>query len=74
MDDSWEMDDVPDLLVVKENKERELKLLEERRLVEESDKCLIDDLFSDSTKPILQEPIHNIQPNNLQTKKSKKYN
>jgi len=45
-DDDWETTEIPDLQVSIKNKERELKLLEERKLVEEADKALTEELFS----------------------------
>ena len=46
-EDDWENTVIPDLLVSIQNKERELKLLEERKLVEEADLALSEELFND---------------------------
>lgn len=53
-DDDWENNDTPEFFInlqeTIKNRERELKLLEERRLVEESDQSLADDLFNNTDK------------------------
>ncbi len=59
-DDDWETTEIPDLQVSIKNKERELKLLEERKLVEEADRALTEELFSGKQKHIdldLLEPV-----------------
>jgi hypothetical protein len=43
-EDDWE-NTIPDLLVSIQNKERELKLLEERKLMEDADLALAEELF-----------------------------
>lgn len=49
-DEDWETTEIPDLItnlqVSMKNKERELKLLEERKLMEEADLALAEELFS----------------------------
>ena len=49
-EDDWENIEVPDLQVSIENKQRELKLLEERKLMEEADLALAEELFVEQTK------------------------
>jgi hypothetical protein len=44
-EDDWENTEIPDLLVSIQNKERELKLLEERKLMEDADLALAEELF-----------------------------
>jgi hypothetical protein len=44
-EDDWENTEIPDLLVSIKNKERELKLLEERKLMEDADLALAEELF-----------------------------
>ena len=44
-EDDWENTDIPDLLVSIQNKERELKLLVERKLMEDADLDLTEELF-----------------------------
>lgn len=46
-DDDWENAEIPDLLISIKNKEREIKLLEERKLMEEAELVLAEELFSD---------------------------
>ena len=66
--DDWENCEIPDLLVSINNKESELKLLEERKLVEEADLALAEDLFSqnkmknESTDLALLKSIKNVKP------------
>jgi hypothetical protein len=45
LEDNWENNEIPDLLVSIQNKERELKLLEERKLMEDADLALAEELF-----------------------------
>lgn len=47
LEDDWENTEIPDLLVTLKNKERELKLLEERKLIEEDGNALIEELFDE---------------------------
>lgn len=54
-DDDWETNDVPDLLVSLQNKEDELKKLAERRMVEDADLELSEDLFSENKKSVLND-------------------
>jgi hypothetical protein len=58
-EDDWENAVIPDLLVSIQNKERELKILEERKLMEDADLVLAEKLFNgeqeninDESKPI----------------------
>jgi hypothetical protein len=44
-EDDWENNEIPDLLISIQNKERELKLLEERKLMEDADLALAEELF-----------------------------
>ena len=44
-EDDWENTEIPDLLVSIQNKERELKLLEERKLMEDAELVLAEELF-----------------------------
>jgi hypothetical protein len=44
-EDDWENTEIPDLLVSIQNKERELKLLEERKIMEDADLALAEELF-----------------------------
>jgi len=58
-DDDWENISITDLL---DNKERERNLLEQRKLVEDADIKLSEELFSDDPNPreikvILEKPI-----------------
>jgi|LakMenEpi03Aug12_release.lakeMendotaPanAssembly.Ray.scaffolds.fasta_scaffold1027098_2 hypothetical protein len=46
-EDDWESTEIPDLLISIQNKERELKLLEERKLMEDADLALAEELFND---------------------------
>lgn len=46
-DDDWENAEIPDLLISIKNKEREIKLLEERKLMEEVELVLAEELFSE---------------------------
>jgi hypothetical protein len=46
-EDDWENNNIPDLLVSIQNKERELKLIEERKLMEDADLALAEELFND---------------------------
>jgi hypothetical protein len=65
MSDTWEYDDwetteLPDLEISIKNKERELKLLEERKLVEDADLVLAEELFSEKQQHVdlaLLEPV-----------------
>jgi len=57
-DDDWENTDIPDLIInlqdTIKNRERELKLLEERKKMEEADLALAEQLFDKpQNKPIL---------------------
>jgi hypothetical protein len=51
-EDNWENNEIPDLLVSIQNKERELKLLEERKLMEDADLALAEELFNDEQEKI----------------------
>jgi hypothetical protein len=51
-EDDWENNNIPDLLVSIQNKERELKLLEERKLMEDADLALAEELFNDEQEKI----------------------
>jgi len=71
-DDDWENISITDLL---DNKERERNLLEQRKLMEEADIKLSEELFSDDPNPreikvILERPI-NISIKNKTKKKNK---
>ena len=72
-EDDWE-NTIPDLLVSIQNKERELKLLEERKLMEDADLALAEELFNDeqeknneSKKQELFVPVNPVKekPNDL---------
>lgn len=78
-EDDWENIEVPDLQVSFENKQRELKLLEERRLMEEADLALAEELFVEQTKKCnddlaLLEPIKFFKekPKQLQIEQEKR--
>lgn len=62
--DDWENIDTPDLIINLEetikNRERELKLLEERKKMEESDLALAEDLFNKNEDTILS--IKDLEP------------
>ena len=45
-EDDWENIEIPDLYILIKNKEKEQRLLEERKLVEDADAELTEDLFS----------------------------
>ena len=73
-DDDWENISITDLL---DNKERERNLLEQRKLMEEADIKLSEELFSDDPNPreikvILERPI-NISIKNKTKKKNKEF-
>jgi hypothetical protein len=59
-EESWENVVIPDLLVSIENKEREKRLLDERKLVEDADAELTEDLFANGPKEIKVQKPHNI--------------
>lgn len=68
-EDDWENNDIPDLLVTIQNKERELKLLEERKLMEDADLALAEELFNgelekvdESKKQELFVPVKPVKP------------
>lgn len=44
--DDWETYEIPDLIVLQENKERERKILDERKIMEEADAVLVENLFN----------------------------
>lgn len=46
LEDDWESIEIPDLLVSIQNKENQMKLLEERKLMEEAEVILNDELFN----------------------------
>lgn len=46
LEDDWENLDLSDLLVVNEKRELDLKRIEERKIVEEEDNVLTEELFS----------------------------
>ena len=70
-DDDWQNIEIPDELIdfpeTIKNKEKELKELEDRKLVEESELPLLNELFTTKTndiiskEPITKEPITNIK-------------
>ena len=73
-EDDWENISITDLL---DNKERERNLLEQRKLVEDADIKLSEELFSDDPNPreikvILERPIH-ISIKNKTKKKNKEF-
>jgi hypothetical protein len=52
-EDNWENNEIPDLLLASiQNKERELKLLEERKLMEDADLALAEELFNGEKEKI----------------------
>jgi hypothetical protein len=56
--DDWENITIPDLLISNENRERERRLIEQRKLVEDADAELAESLFSNEPKEIkeIKEP------------------
>jgi hypothetical protein len=52
-EETWENLDISELLISVENKERERRLLEQRKLVEEADAELAEELFSKEKKELL---------------------
>ena len=91
-DDDWQNIEIPDELIdfpetnknkTIKNKEKELKELEERKLVEASELPLINELFTkitdeitkeSRTDEIMKEPIINIDNKKRKTRKSKSKN
>ena len=71
-EDDWENIEIPDLYILIKNKEKEQRLLEERKLVEDADAELTEDLFSrqniNKQKNINLTPIPTTQ---IQVKKTK---
>ena len=69
-DDDWESVDIDNLLVCinAEAKECTQKLLEARRLEEEADLALSDELFNDTPKPLITQPIKPIKEKQTQKK------
>jgi predicted nucleic acid-binding protein len=54
-EDDWENTDIPDLIVTSleetiKNRERELKILEERKRMEEADLALSEELFDEEKR------------------------
>ena len=79
-DDDWQNIEIPDELIdfpetnknkTIKNKEKELKELEERKLVEASELPLINELFTTRTDEITKESITNISDKKRKTRKSK---
>ncbi len=64
--DDWENVIIPDLLVSVQNKERELKLLEERKLMEDADLALSEELFNDEKDKKVFVPVKKEKPKDLQ--------
>lgn len=48
--DDWETSAIPDLMISIESKEREAKVLKERKMMEEADAVLTEDLFSNEER------------------------
>ena len=69
-EDDWESTEIPDLLVSIQNKERELKLLEERKLMEDADLALAEELFNDEQE---QKKVESFVPVKLIKKEKQKY-
>jgi len=62
-EETWENIEIPDLLISMENRERERRLIEQRKLVEDADAELAESLFSNDPKEIKVQPILcNIKP------------
>ena len=62
-EEDWENIVVPDLLISIENRERERRLIEQRKLVEEADAELAESLFSNDPKEIkVEPPLCDIKP------------
>jgi hypothetical protein len=59
-EEDWENIVVPDLLISIENRERERRLIEQRKLVEEADAELAESLFSNDPKE--EPPLCDIKP------------
>jgi hypothetical protein len=80
-DDDWQNIEIPDELIdfpeTIKNKEKELKELEDRKLVEESELPLLNELFTTKTndiiskEPITKEPITKEPITNIKHKKRK---
>jgi hypothetical protein len=72
-EDDWETSDIPDL----RNKEEEAKKLKERKLVEESEKEVIDELFNvqskDTKSCIVATPTTNFEKRTLKPPPLKRY-
>ena len=51
-EEDWENITIPDLLISNENRERERRLIEQRKLVEDADAELAESLFSNEPKDI----------------------
>lgn len=58
-EETWENLDISELLISVENKERERRLLEQRKLVEEADAELAEELFSKEKKELITVCPHN---------------
>lgn len=79
-EDDWENTEIPDLIInlqdTNKNRERELKLLEERKLMEEADLALVEDLFDkNKTKNVIVKdlkPVKKEKPKYLQKEHEKK--
>jgi hypothetical protein len=62
-EETWDNIKIPDLHVSMENRERERRLIEQRKLVEDSDAELAEALFSNDPKEIKVQPtLCNIKP------------
>jgi len=59
LEETWENIDMSKLLISVENKEREKRLLEQRKLVEEADAELTEKLFSKEKKKLVTAQQHN---------------
>ena len=78
-EEDWENIEIPDLLISNENKERERRLIEQRKLVEDADAELSESLFSNEPKEIKEKKfLYNIKliekkekPNDLLQKRQK---
>jgi len=69
-EEDWENIKIPDLLISIENRERERRLIEQRKLVEEADAELAESLFSNDPKEIkVEPPLCDIKP--IVTKREK---
>jgi len=87
-DDDWQNIEIPDELIdfpeTIKNKEKELKELEDRKLVEASELPLLNELFTTRTndiiseqviiEPIIKEPITNIKHKKRKTRKGNNNN